>query len=135
MATDYNTPIIEEFRANNGKVGGQFEHIPLVLVNTVGSKSGEIRTIPLAYLPHDDRVYLAGTGGRNERDPAWVVNLLANPDATYELGGDPIETRATLLEGEERAAAWDHIISLIPGFEDERKKRTREIPVFALDPR
>jgi deazaflavin-dependent oxidoreductase (nitroreductase family) len=135
MASDFNIGIIEEFRANKGKVGGQFEGMRLVLVNTIGSKSGEIRMIPLAYLPHDDRVYLAGTGGRDEKDPAWVVNLRANPEATYEIGGDPIEARATSLTGEERSAAWAHIISLIPGFEDERKKRTRDIPVFALAPR
>ena len=135
MASDFNNGIIEEFRVNNGKVGGQFEGMKLVLVNTIGSRSGQVRTIPLAYLPHDDRVYLAGTGGRNEKDPAWAANLLANPDVTYELGGDPIEGHASLMKGDQRAIAWSRIISIIPEFDDARKEIEREIPVFALDPR
>ena len=135
MASDFNTTVIEEFRVNEGKVGGQFEGMPLVLVNTIGSKGGQVRTIPLAYLPHDDRVYLVGTGARGEKDPAWVVNLIANPDVTYELGGDPIEGHASLLTGDQRAIAWSRIISIIPGFEDAQREIEREIPVFALEPR
>lgn len=135
MAVDYNTAIIEEFRANNGKVGGRFQNSRLVLVNTIGAKTGQVRTIPLAYIKEDDKVYIVGSAGGSDKHPAWYHNLLANPEITYELGGAPVLARARLLEGDERAGAWTRIVAALPFFGDYATNVTREIPVFVLEPR
>jgi deazaflavin-dependent oxidoreductase (nitroreductase family) len=135
MAVDYNTAIIEEFRANNGKLSGQFENSRLVLVNTTGAKSGKIRTIPLAYLQEGDKVYIVGSAGGSDRHPAWYYNLFANPDVSYELGGALVPARARLLEGDERADAWTRIVAALPFFGDYAAKVARQIPVFVLTPR
>jgi deazaflavin-dependent oxidoreductase (nitroreductase family) len=135
MASDYNTVLIEEFRANNGKLGGQWANSNLVLVNTVGARSGQIRTIPLAFLQQDNRIYIVGSAAGSESHPAWYFNLLANPDITYELGDDPVDASASLLEGEDRAAAWTDIVAALPFFGDYQTRVSREIPVFVLTPR
>jgi deazaflavin-dependent oxidoreductase (nitroreductase family) len=135
MAVDFNTAIIEEFRANNGKLSGQFENSRLVLVNTTGAKSGKVRTIPLAYLQEGDKVYIVGSAGGSDRHPAWYYNLLANPDVSYELGGAVVPARARLLEGDERADAWTRIVAALPFFGDYAAKVARQIPVFVLMPR
>jgi deazaflavin-dependent oxidoreductase (nitroreductase family) len=133
MAANYNTSIIEEFRSNNGKLGGQWEDSRLVLVNTIGAMSGETRTIPLAYLQQEDRIYIVGSAAGSEKHPAWYFNLIANPDITYELGGDPVAARATLLQDGERESAWTTIVAALPFF--GKYQVSREIPVFALTPR
>lgn len=134
MANDYNTAIIEEFRANNGKLGGQWEGSKLVLVNTIGAKSGQVRTIPLAFLKQNDRVYIVGSAAGSEKHPDWYHNLVANPDITWELGDEPIAGKASLLEGEERASAWNDIVAALPFFGNYQEQVSREIPVFALTP-
>jgi deazaflavin-dependent oxidoreductase (nitroreductase family) len=133
MPNDYNTTIIDTFRANHGDVSSVWQGGPLILVNTTGAKSGKAHTIPLAYLQLDDRVYIVGSGGGSTRHPAWVHNLLANPDVTYELGNGPVEARATLLTGQGREAAWRDIVAALPFFADyETKVQSRKIPVFVL---
>ena len=124
--------IIEEFRANNGKLSGQFANSKLVLVTTIGAKSGQVRTIPLAYLQEDDRIYIVGSAGGSERHPAWYYNLVANPDVTYELGDGPITARASLLQGEARTSAWNDIVAALPFFGNYQTQMDREIPVLAL---
>lgn len=132
MANDYNTALIEEFRAHNGKLGGRWANSQLVLVNTIGAKSGQVRTIPLVHHQQDDRIYIAGSAAGSETHPAWYHNLVANPDITYELGDDPVEATATLLDGEDRATAWAEIVAAFPFFGDYQEKVSREIPVFVL---
>ncbi len=135
MANDYNAAIIDEFRANNGKLGGRWEGSKLVLVNTIGAKSGQVRTIPLAYLQQEDRIYIVGSAAGSERHPDWYHNLVANPDITYELGGDPVPARASLVEGDERPAVWRDLVAALPFFGKYQEQVSREIPVFALTPR
>jgi deazaflavin-dependent oxidoreductase (nitroreductase family) len=135
MAVDYNTAIIEEFRASNGKLSGQLENSRLVLVNTTGAKSGKVHTVPLAYLKEGDRIFIVGSAGGSDRHPAWYYNLLANPEVSYELGGVPVPARARLLEGDERMDAWTRIVAALPFFGDYAEKVSREIPVFVLEPR
>lgn len=135
MADNVNAAIIEEFRANNGKLSGQFENSRLVLVNTIGARSGKVRTIPLAYLREGDKVYIVGSAGGSDRHPAWYHNLLANPDISYEPGDAPVPARARLLDGEERDAAWTRIVAAMPFFGDYASKVARQIPVFVLEPR
>lgn len=135
MANDYNTAIIEEFRANNGRLGGRWEGSKLVLVNTIGARSGQVRTVPLAYLQQDDRIYIVGSAAGSEKHPDWYHNLLANPDVTYELGDAPVEARATLLRSDERTRIWNDIVVAMPFFGNYQEQVSREIPVFALTPR
>lgn len=135
MSNEYNTAIIEEFRANHGKLGGRWEGSKLVLVNTIGARSGQVRTIPLAYLEQDDRVYIVGSAAGSERHPAWYHNLVANPDITWELGDEPISGKASLLDGDERASTWNDIVAALPFFGKYQEQVSREIPVFALTPR
>ena len=134
MPNDYNRTIIETYRANHGDVSSVWQGGPLVLVNTIGAKSGKVRTIPLAYRQRDNRVYIVGSGGGSERHPAWYHNLLANPEITYELGNGPIDARATLLTGQEREAAWREIVAALPFFADYETRVSRELPVFELAP-
>src|SRR5680860_635446 len=135
MARNYNIALIEEFRANNGKLGGRWKTPQLVLVNTIGARSGQVRTIPLVHLQHDDRIYIVGSAAGSDKHPAWYHNLIANPDITYELGADPVEATATLLEGDNRATAWIKIVAAFPFFGDYQNQVSREIPVFVLTPR
>lgn len=135
MANDYNTAIIEEFRANNGRLGGRWEGSKLVLVNTIGAKSGQVRTVPLAFLQQADQIYILGSAAGSEKHPAWYHNLIANPEVTYELGDAPVPARASLLKGEERTSAWNDIVAALPFFGEYQETMSREIPVFALSPR
>ncbi len=135
MASDYNQAIIDEFRANHGKLGGRWEGSKLVLVNTIGAKSGQVRTIPLAYLQQADRIYIVGSAAGSEKHPDWYHNLVANPDITYELSGAPVPARASLVQGDERPAVWRDLVAALPFFGKYQEQVSREIPVFKLTPR
>ncbi len=135
MSNDYNTQIIEEFRANGGKLGGRWEGSQLVLVNTIGAKSGQVRTIPLAFLQQDGRIYIVGSAAGSAKHPDWYHNLVANPDVTYELGDAPVPARASLVEGDDRTRIWNDIVVAMPFFGNYQEQVSREIPVFALTPR
>jgi deazaflavin-dependent oxidoreductase (nitroreductase family) len=135
MANPYNTALIEEFRANNGTLGGDWAGRNLVLVNTTGAKSGQTHTIPLAYLQQGGHIYVVGSAGGREQHPAWYFNLLAHPEVSYELGNGPVAATATLLEGDARNAALPDIVAALPFFGDYQAKMTRQIPVFVLTPR
>src|ERR1019366_1605109 len=99
---DFNTQIIEEFRANEGKIGGQFEGAPLLLLTTTGAKSGRHHTTPVMYLPHGDRLVVFASKAGAPTNPAWYHNLVANPEASVEVGTDNFPVKATVLQGEER---------------------------------
>ncbi|MGI8964146.1 MAG: nitroreductase/quinone reductase family protein [Thermomicrobiales bacterium] len=135
MANDYNSALIEEFRAHNGKLGGRWANSQLVLVNTIGAKSGQVRTIPLVHLQQKDRIYIVGSAAGSHKHPDWYHNLLANPDISYELGDGPVEATAMLIDGEDRAIAWTEIAAAFPFFGDYQDQVSREIPVFVLTPR
>src|SRR4051794_6219245 len=91
---DFNAKVIEDFRANDGKVGGQFEGAPMVLITTTGAKSGQRRTTPLVYLREGDRVFIFGSKAGADTNPAWYHNVGANPQVTVELPGDTFEATA-----------------------------------------
>lgn len=130
--SDYNTQIIEEFRANHGKVGGNFEGAPLLLLHSVGAKSGQTRVSPMMYLPDGDRFLVFASKAGAPTNPAWYHNLKANPDATIEVGDDTIEVRAEELPRAERDEKYAEQAALYPGFADYEKKTDRVIPVVAL---
>lgn len=135
MTESFETRLIENFRANGGAPTGEFANFNVVLVNTIGAKTGETRTVPLAHLRQGDRVFVVGSAGGSPRHPAWYFNLLANPEMSYELGPETIPATATLLAGQERATAWTDIVAALPFFGDYQQKMERKIPVFALDRR
>ncbi|MGH2709743.1 MAG: nitroreductase family deazaflavin-dependent oxidoreductase [Actinomycetota bacterium] len=132
---DWNTSIIEEFRANDGKVGGRFEGRPLLLLHHRGAKSGVERVNPLAYqaLP-DGSLAVFGSRGGSPRNPDWYHNVQANPDVRIEVGTKTIDGTARVAEGEERERIWEKQKRDMPGFADYEKRTEREIPVIVIEP-
>ncbi|WP_019969934.1 nitroreductase family deazaflavin-dependent oxidoreductase [Mycobacterium sp. 141] len=130
---DFNERNIEEFRANDGKVGGQFEGFPLLLLTSTGAKSGEHRVNPVAYFDIDGTIYIAGSSAGRDRDPAWAFNIRANPDVSVEIGADgPRAVTARELPREERDRVYEIIKQRAPGFADYETRTDRVIPVFEL---
>ena len=132
---EFNRGVIEEFRANDGKVGGPFEGAPVLLLTTVGAKSRERRTTPVMYLPDGERMIIFASLGGAPNNPAWFHNLVANPLTTVEVGSDTVEVNAVVTSGEERDRLFDQQAALYPQFADYAQKTTRQIPVGALVPK
>ena len=131
--SDWNTAVIEEFRANDGKVGGNFEHIPLLLLHTTGAKTGKQRVNPLAYQAVGDDVAVFASKGGSPTHPDWYRNLVAEPRATIEIGNETIPVRARVAVGEERERIWSLQKERLPGFADYEQKTSRQIPVVLLE--
>ena len=131
---NWNAKIIEEFRANAGKVGGPFEGANVLLLHTRGAKSGIERVNPVAYQPVGDDVAIFASKGGAPTNPDWYHNLRANPDVTVEIGTDTIGVKARVLEGEEREPIWTKQKQLMPGFAEYEQKTSRQIPVVLLEP-
>ncbi len=131
---DFNTKIIEEFRANAGKVGGTFEGIPLLLLHHTGAKSGRERVNPVAYRRDGDRFVIFASKGGAPTHPDWYLNLMANPRATVEVGTDTIPVVARTAEGNEHDRLWSAQKQDVPGFAAYERKTTRQIPVVILEP-
>ena len=132
---DFNTGIIEQFRANGGKLGGPFEGAPILLLTTTGAKSGKQRTNPLAYLPDGDRLVVFGSKAGAPTNPDWYHNLRAHPDVTVEVGSDKRDMRAVVVEGPSVTSCSPAQKERMPGFGDYEAKTERVIPVIALIPR
>jgi deazaflavin-dependent oxidoreductase (nitroreductase family) len=132
-ANDWNTKIIEEFRANGGRVGGQFEGAPLLLLHTTGAKSGAERVNPVMYQADGDDLIVFASKAGAPTNPDWYHNLRANPNATVEVGTETVEVVARVAEGEERDRIWTRQKERFPGFADYEEKTTRQIPVVVLE--
>jgi deazaflavin-dependent oxidoreductase (nitroreductase family) len=130
--TDWNSKIIEEFRANGGKVGGPFEGAPMLLLHTTGRKSGRERVNPLVYLQVGDDIAIFGSKAGAPTDPDWYRNLAANPEVTVEIDGETVPMRARVAEGEERTRIFDRQKQAMPGFAEYEAKAGRPIPVVVL---
>jgi deazaflavin-dependent oxidoreductase (nitroreductase family) len=128
----FNKAIAEEFRANGGKVTGQFENANLLLLTTTGAKSGEPRLSPLAYFNIDGKLIIIGSFAGSPKHPAWVHNLRANPQAHIEVGADAYDVTAHELPSDERDALFDKVTAAAPGFADYQSKTSRVIPLFEL---
>jgi deazaflavin-dependent oxidoreductase (nitroreductase family) len=133
MPNPFNEKIIEEFRANAGKVGGPFEGAPMVLVTSKGAKSGKPHTTPLVYLQDGERIAVFASMGGAPTNPAWYHNLKANPDATVEVGTDSYAVKAVVTSGEERDRLFRKQASAMPQFGEYQERTTRTIPVVALE--
>lgn len=133
MPNDFNTRVIDEFRANRGRVGGYFEGARLLLLTTSGARSGRPHTTPLGYLPDGGgRVLVIASAGGAPRHPAWFRNLLADPVVTVEDGTFTYEATATVLTGPERDSAFARAVEADPGWGEYQAKTTRVLPVVAL---
>ena len=132
--SDFNTQIINEFRENGGKVGGNFEGAPLLLLHTKGAKSDEERVHPVMYQRDGDKLAVFASYGGMPTNPAWYHNLLAHPDVTAEVGGEKAAFTARVAEPDERARIWEKQKADYPGFAEYEQKTTREIPVVILEP-
>lgn len=133
MPHDFNQQIIDEFRANHGKVGGPFEGSRLILLTTTGARSGNRHTTPVGYLPDgEERILVIASAGGSPRQPAWYHNLRADPRVTVEDGTFTYDAHATVLPPAEREQAFARAVENDPGWGDYQAQTTRVIPVVAL---
>lgn len=131
--SEYNNPVIEEFRANGGVVGGRWTGFPLLLLHTVGVKSGEIRTNPLAYCMVDGKMVVIASFNGSPNHPSWYVNLMAHPEVTIEAGSETLTVRAVTLEGEAWERAHAEFVRRNPEIADHHARTTRKIPYVAFE--
>ena len=129
---DFNQAIIDEFRANDGVVGGPFEGATLLLLHTTGAKSGQPRVSPLAYLTVDGKMIIIGSYAGAPKDPAWVHNLRAHPRARIEVGTDAYDVAVRELPAGERDATYPKVTEMAPAFAEYQAKTSRAIPLFEL---
>lgn len=129
---DFNRNVIEEFRRNGGKVGGQFEGAPMILVHHIGARTGAERVNPMAYFTDGDRMLIVASKGGAPTNPDWYHNLKAHPRTEVEVGTDRFPVGVTELTGDERSAVWERIVAAMPGFGEYQRNTDRTIPVLAL---
>jgi len=133
---DFNAKVIDEFRANEGRVGGMFEGMPMLLLHHTGAKSGTERVNPLAYLRDDGRYVIIASKGGAPTNPDWYHNLKANPDVKVEVGTESFDATAGEATGEERERLFRAQAERFPQFDDYvQKAQGRTIPVFVLTPK
>lgn len=129
---DFNRRVIDEFRANGGRVGLPFEGAPVLLLTTTGARSGERRTTPVVYLRDGERLVIFASKAGAPSHPAWYHNLLAEPRATIEVGTESREVEAVVTSGEERDELYRRQVEAFPQFAEYEQRTTRQIPVVAL---
>ncbi len=129
---EFNKTIIDEFRANEGKVGGQFEGAQLLLLTTIGARTGLERINPLAYLAEDDGYGIIASYAGAPTSPPWYHNLVANPDVEVEVGSERFKARAEVVMEPQRSRLYEKMESTMPVFTEYRNKTTRTIPVIVL---
>ena len=136
---DWNRKIIDEFRANGGKVGGIFEGAAILLLHTKGARSQQERINPLGYVRDGERFVVIASKGGAPTNPDWYYNILAHPDLTVEVGTETFRVHATIAEEPERTRLYDKMVETMPvsisrTYDDYRHKTTRKIPVIVLTP-
>jgi deazaflavin-dependent oxidoreductase (nitroreductase family) len=129
---DRNKLVIDEFRANQGKVGGRFTGRTLLLLHTIGTKSGQERVNPLAYIRDGDRLVVIASKGGAPTNPDWYYNLVAHPLVTVELGSKKFQVRAKVAEEPERTRLYSKMAEMMPVFAEYQSRTTRVIPVIIL---
>jgi deazaflavin-dependent oxidoreductase (nitroreductase family) len=129
---DRNLGIIQEFQANAGKVGGPFAGRSLLLLHTIGAKSGQPRINPVACISDGDRLVIIASKGGAPTNPDWYHNLLANPLVTVETGTEQFQARASVAAEPERTRLYNQMVAAMPGFAGYQQKTSRIIPVIIL---
>ncbi len=130
---DFNKQIIEEFRANGGKVGGQFAGASLILLTTLGAKSNQPRINPLVYSKDGDNIVIIASKAGAPTNPDWYYNILAHPEVTVELGAERFQARAVVPERQERDRIFNQVAAQMPGFGEYQRNTSRIIPVVVLE--
>ena len=130
---DWNSNIIQEFRTNEGKVGGPFDGAPILLLHTRGARSGEERVNPMMYLADGDRLVVFASKGGAPTNPDWYHNLVANPDVEIEVGTERRTVRARVAEGEEHDRLYAEQSKRYPQFAKYQEGTDRTIPVVILE--
>jgi deazaflavin-dependent oxidoreductase (nitroreductase family) len=123
------------YRATGGKLLGRMGQSPILLLNSVGRKSGKKRATPLLYVVDGESFVIIASKGGTPSHPAWYLNLKANPDATVEVGDRKVRVRAEEEGGEEKERLWQKMAEMYPTYDDYQKKTKREIPLLVLHPR
>jgi deazaflavin-dependent oxidoreductase (nitroreductase family) len=129
---DYNQAIIAEFRANAGKIGGPFAGKTLLLLHTVGAKSGEERINPVAYVADGERFVIIASKGGAPSNPDWYYNILAHSLVKVEVGTEQFQAQAAVIFEPERTRLYNLMVEMMPGFAEYQRKTTRVIPVVTL---
>ena len=124
--------VVAEFRARGGRVGGYHATMQLLLLTTTGARSGQRRAVPLTYVPDGDRYIVTAGNAGSDRHPAWYHNLLANPDATVEVGTDAFSTVAVIAGEPERDALYDLFAAAYPQLGEYQAQTRRQIPIVVL---
>lgn len=132
--SNWNDHVIEEFRKNEGKVGGSFAGKSLLLLHTTGAKSGQERINPVATFEDDGRLVVIASKGGSPTNPDWYHNLVANPQVKVEYGTREFAARAAVAKEPERSRLYAEMEKIMPGFKDYRENTDREIPVVTLTP-
>jgi deazaflavin-dependent oxidoreductase (nitroreductase family) len=128
----FNKTVIDEFRANDGKVGGPFAGQDLILLTTTGAKTGQPRVVPLSHLLIDGRMILVGSLAGADHDPAWVHNLRATPRARIDIRTDSYDVIARELPAAERDATFPIVTTMEPIYAEYQQKTSRAIPLFEV---
>jgi deazaflavin-dependent oxidoreductase (nitroreductase family) len=119
-------------RENKGKVPGELEAIPGLIITTIGAKTGKKRAVPLAYQIVDGRlVIIASMGGAN-RNPPWFFNLVKNPEVLVEKDGETFKATAVVAQGKDRTYLYQKVAEVFPTFKKYQTRTTRVIPVVEL---
>jgi deazaflavin-dependent oxidoreductase (nitroreductase family) len=129
----YNELLIEQFRANAGKVTGQFADLPVLLLTTIGAKTRATRTHPLVYFDDGDRYIVVASKAGASTNPAWYQNLLATPRATVELPTESFNVQARIPEGHERENLFRRIVEHFPIYANYQQRTGRRIPIVVLE--
>jgi deazaflavin-dependent oxidoreductase (nitroreductase family) len=129
-----NMAIIQEFRANAGKVGGPFSGKSLLLLHTIGAKSGQPRINPVACIRDGNRLVIIASKGGAPTNPDWYYNILANPLVSVETSTEQFQTRVSIAVEPERTRLYNQMVEMMPGFAEYQRKTTRVIPVVILTP-
>jgi deazaflavin-dependent oxidoreductase (nitroreductase family) len=127
-----NQAVVKEFRANQGKVGGAMEGMPIILLTMTGAKTGRTLIRPLCYSRDGDRIVIIASYGGAPKNPPWYHNLVKNPVVTVEVGAEKYKARAAQVSGAERDRLFAAQAKLMPFFNDYQQKTKRSIPVLTL---
>ncbi len=131
---DWNAKVLKEFRENGGKVGGQFDGAPMLLLHTTGARSGQERVNPMMYRQAGPAMAVFASAAGADKHPDWYHNLVANPRLSVEVGTETLQVTARTAEGDERERIWTEQKREYPGFADYERKTERVIPVVVLEP-
>jgi len=121
------------YRLSGGRLGGRLVDMPVLLLNTVGQRSGRLRVTPLTYYPDDGRYVLVASNGGTAGSPGWYHNLLASPRALVQVGARVFDARAERVDATERARLWPLVTQMYPGYRDYQARTDRELPLVALE--